>query len=112
MKIALISPKVGFTTEIEELRDFWYQSREVKAYRYYWSGLGCALLIIAALIPTSHEVILIDENIDNIDFTEHFDLVGITAITQQAVRAYEIADTLRENSVKVVMGGILCNGIT
>ena len=97
MKIGLISPKVGFTTEIEELRDFWYQSTDVKAYREYWSGLGCALLILAALTPSSHKVVLIDENIEDIDFAEHFDVVGITAITQQAVRAYEIADTYRRN---------------
>ena len=35
-----------------------------------------------------------------------YDLVGITAMTHQATRAYEIADRFRAEGVPVVMGGI------
>ncbi len=34
------------------------------------------------------------------------DLVGITVLTELALRAYQIADTYRRKGVKVVMGGI------
>ena len=37
---------------------------------------------------------------------ESFDLVGITAMTQQAFRAYEIAGEFRKRKIPVVMGGI------
>ena len=34
------------------------------------------------------------------------DLVGITVLTELALRAYHIGDTYRRKGVKVVMGGI------
>jgi len=34
------------------------------------------------------------------------DLVGITVMTELALRAYHIGDTYRRKAVKVVMGGI------
>ena len=75
-------------------------------YRQYWSGLGTGLLIIGALTPEDMDIELIDENIEDIDFDRHYDLVAITAMTQQAPRAYEIARSFRKKNVKVVMGGI------
>ena len=75
-------------------------------YRQYWSGLGSGLLVIAALTPDEIEIELIDEDIEDIDFQRNYDLVGITAVTQQATRAYEIARSFRERNVKVVLGGI------
>ncbi len=64
-------------------------------------GLG----IIAALTPESWEVELVDENWEPFTYREA-DLVGITAFTASAQRAYEIAALYRERSVPVVMGGI------
>lgn len=64
------------------------------------------LLIVSALTPKDIEVEIIDENIERIDFEKGVDLVGITAMTASAPRAYEIADTFRKKGVPVVMGGI------
>jgi len=64
-------------------------------------GLG----IIAALTPESWEVELVDENWEPFTYREA-DLVGITAFTASARRAYEIAALYRERAVPVVMGGI------
>jgi len=64
-------------------------------------GLG----IIAALTPKSWEVELVDENWEPFTYREA-DLVGITAFTASARRAYEIAALYRERAVPVVMGGI------
>ena len=64
-------------------------------------GLG----IIAALTPDSYQVILIDENIEPFKFIPG-DLVGITAFTSSANRAYEIAGIYRKAGIPVVMGGI------
>lgn len=62
--------------------------------------------MVAALTPPEVEVSLTDENVTVIDFQKETDLVGITALTVTAPRAYEIADTFRARGVKVVLGGI------
>lgn len=65
-----------------------------------------ALTIIAALTPPEVEVSITDEEVENIDFEEEGDLVGITVMTATAPRAYEIADEFRRRGVKVVLGGM------
>jgi radical SAM superfamily enzyme YgiQ (UPF0313 family) len=60
---------------------------------------------IASLTPQEWEVTIEDENVSPINFDEDVDIVGITALTPLAPRAYEIAQKFREKGVKVVMGG-------
>jgi radical SAM superfamily enzyme YgiQ (UPF0313 family) len=61
---------------------------------------------VAALTPPDIDISLTDENVIAVDFEEEVDLVGITALTCTAQRAYEIADTFRARAVKVILGGI------
>ena len=72
-----------------------------KSSRFPPIGLG----IIAALTPEDWQVTLIDENWEPFSYQDA-DLVGITAFTASACRAYEIAAEYRRNSIPVVMGGI------
>ena len=106
MKIALVSPKSAFLGRNAEFNDFLKQSPEMEFYRQYWSGLGSGLLVVGALTQKDVKIELIDENIEDIDFNRDYDLVAITAMTQQATRAYEIARRFREKNTKVVLGGI------
>jgi radical SAM superfamily enzyme YgiQ (UPF0313 family) len=71
-----------------------------------WKPLG--LLILARLTPAEWEITVIDENLALADYDSmpRPDLVGITAFTSQAERAYEIAAQFRSRGVPVVMGGI------
>src|SRR3990170_3089896 len=71
-----------------------------------WKPLG--LLILARLTPPDWEVEVIDENLGPVDaqVLPRADLVGITAFTSQATRAYELAALFRARGVPVVMGGI------
>ena len=71
-----------------------------------WKPLG--LMVVAGLTPASWEVVIIDENLEVPDYTTMPlpDLVGITAFTSQANRAYELAAEFRARGVAVVMGGI------
>jgi radical SAM superfamily enzyme YgiQ (UPF0313 family) len=64
-------------------------------------GLG----IVAALTPADWEVELIDENFEPFALREA-DLVGLTAFTTAAPRAYEIARLYRERGIPTVLGGI------
>ena len=65
-----------------------------------------SLPLLAALTPPGHNVKIVDESFapDNLD--EDVDLVGITVMTDLALRAYKIAESYRARGVKVVMGGI------
>jgi len=64
-----------------------------------------SVLILAASTPEHVEVSIIDENIEGIRYEIDADLIGITVMTPQAIRAYEIADEFRRLGKKVVLGG-------
>lgn len=66
------------------------------------------LLTLASLTPPDWTVQVIDENLGPVDYARlpRPDLVGITAFTSQATRAYEVATIFRELGVPVVIGGI------
>ncbi|MFH0778565.1 MAG: radical SAM protein [Candidatus Eisenbacteria bacterium] len=62
---------------------------------------------MGSLTPPDVDIELVDENIERWDYDQKMaDLVGITAMTAQAPRAYEIADEMRKRGAKVVLGGI------
>ena len=64
-----------------------------------------SLGILAALTPPEWDVEIVDENWETFKFKQA-DLVGITAFTASAPRAYEIAAEYRQRGIKTVMGGI------
>src|SRR5262249_9568488 len=67
------------------------------------------LTTLAALVPEelNAEIRLIDEGVEdfNVD-TVDADIVGVTCITANAPRVYELARKLREMGVTVVIGGV------
>lgn len=68
-----------------------------------WPPLN--LPYIAACTPGHYRIELIDENIEPFAYRDA-DLVGITAFTSSAQRAYQIARMYREKGIPTVMGGI------
>jgi radical SAM superfamily enzyme YgiQ (UPF0313 family) len=66
-----------------------------------------ALPVLAGLTPPGHEVVLIDENIEEIDFDAlaSFDIVGLTGMTVQRDRMREILLELHERDIFTVVGG-------
>lgn len=67
-----------------------------------------ALEILAGLTPKEWEIRIIDEKIEAFqpENPEEADLVGVTAYTSTAPRAYEIANTYKKKGIPVVMGGV------
>ena len=63
------------------------------------------LTIVAALTPPEHQVRIVDENVEPLDYDTDCDLVGITFMTALAPRAYEIAAQFRRRGKLVVGGG-------
>jgi radical SAM superfamily enzyme YgiQ (UPF0313 family) len=67
------------------------------------------LTTLASLVPPElrGEVRITDEGIEDLDIDSvDADLVGITAITGTAPRAYEISAALRRRGIPVVLGGV------
>jgi len=106
MKIGLISPKGKSWGGNRYFREYWQDDPNSVSYRNYWKGFGSGLLVIAALTPDQHDVEIVDENVAEIDFGKAYDLVAVSCMTQQATRAYAIADEFRKRKRKVVLGGI------
>ncbi|NIM02936.1 radical SAM protein [bacterium] len=104
MRLELISPKNNSSEGSRELWDGKFYSLVYGVNKYSTAPL--ALPTIAALTPEDIEVNITDENVEQIDFDKHVDLVGVTCSTWLAPRAYEIADEFRQRGVTVVLGGI------
>jgi radical SAM superfamily enzyme YgiQ (UPF0313 family) len=66
------------------------------------------LITLASLVPRElqAEVVMFDEGIEEIPAELEADLVGISAITGTAPRAYELAAGFRRRGIPVVLGGV------
>jgi len=99
MRLYLINPSNPLVaiTNVKESR--WNRYR-------VWKPLS--LMVLAGLTPAEWEISIVDENLGapNYEAMPRPDLVGITAFTSQASRAYEVAAYFRSLRVPVVMGGI------
>jgi radical SAM superfamily enzyme YgiQ (UPF0313 family) len=65
-----------------------------------------SLNYIAAVTPQEHEVTIVEEEIETLDFNTDCDLVAITCMTATSSRAYDIAAAFRIRGKTVVLGGI------
>jgi len=83
-----------------------YPSTHKLGWVRYFQLPSLSLKQVAAATPLSWKVTLADELHDTIPVDGNFTLVGITAMTHQATRAYEIADAFRKRGIPVVLGGI------
>ncbi len=93
MKIKLIEPSW-----------YLYNGELAKQKKHFYPAV--VLPYLAALIPQKHDISLVYELFQDVNFDERVDLVGLTAYTTNVLRAYEIADKFRRRNVPVVMGGI------
>jgi radical SAM superfamily enzyme YgiQ (UPF0313 family) len=99
MRLYLINPSNPLVSIVKVKESRWNRFR-------VWKPLS--LMVLAGLSPPEWEITIVDENLStpNYEAMPRPDLVGITAFTSQANRAYEISTYFRRQSVPVVMGGI------
>jgi len=99
MRLYLINPSNPLVSIVNVKESRWNRYR-------VWKPLS--LMVLAGMTPPEWEISIIDENLGVPDYQAmpRPDLVGITAFTSQANRAYEVATYFRNLSVPVVMGGI------
>jgi radical SAM superfamily enzyme YgiQ (UPF0313 family) len=89
MKLLLISPSHKFRKRL----------RAIKIPQL-------SLHILASLTPNDVNITVVDEEIREIDFSQEFDLVGISCMTSTANRSYQLSDRFRQRGSMVVLGGI------
>lgn len=99
MQLYLINPSNPLVSSVSVSQSRWNRYR-------VWKPLS--LMVLAGLTPAEWEVTIVDENLGVPDYDRRPrpDLVGITAFTSQANRAYELAAHFRSLGIPVVMGGI------
>ena len=83
----------------------WNQHTKYGLYDTHSISPPLALGIIAALTPPDWDIEILDENFDEFKFKEA-DLVGITAVTANINRAYELSSIYRKAGIPTVIGGI------
>jgi radical SAM superfamily enzyme YgiQ (UPF0313 family) len=99
MRLYLINPSNPLVSIVNVKESRWNRYR-------VWKPLG--LMVVAGLTPPEWEISIVDENLGVPDYPAmpRPDLVGITAFTSQANRAYKVAAQFRNMGVPVVIGGI------
>ena len=99
MRLYLINPSNPLVSSVNTNGSRWNRYR-------VWKPLS--LMVLAGLTPPGWRITIVDENLGAPDYPamSRPDLVGITAFTSQANRAYEVATHFRRLGVPVVMGGI------
>lgn len=69
------------------------------------SVVNLTLPYLAALTPKEWDVTLVDEQLNDLDYSASVDAVAITAWTMNSLRAYDIANRFRKRGIPVLMGG-------
>jgi hypothetical protein len=99
MRLLLVNPSNPLVSIVNVGESRWNRYR-------VWQPLS--LMTLAGLTPAEWNCAIVDENLGAPDYAAmpRPDLVGITAFTSQAGRAYAVAAHFRSLGVPVVMGGI------
>ena len=110
MKLALVSPKgVGLGTNEENrwTEEIYDSLNGIDSLRELMSCANSPLLTIAAILESYFdEIEYIDEEIEDIDWGRQYDMVAMSFMTQQAARAFELADMFRGKGAYLIAGGM------
>lgn len=97
--IILINPRFELS--------FWGLEHSMRIFGKRANLPVACLALLAALVPQQHQVTLIDENVEDIDFDRiaRADLVCLTGMSIQGRRLVEILQECRSRGVMTVVGG-------
>lgn len=97
MKICLIAPK--------NPESFWTFDRILPSLGKKCVFPNLSLPTVAGITPPEHEVVLVDENVEDIDFDIEADIIGLTGYVVHKQRIFELAAEFRRRGRFVVVGG-------
>jgi hypothetical protein len=91
--IVLINPRFELS--------FWGLEHSMRVFRKRANLPVACLALLAALVPDHHQVTLLDENVEDIDFDRlaRADLVGVTGMSIQRQRVVEILEECRSRGI-------------
>lgn len=107
IKVGLIVPRGSKYGKNQYLAEFLRENDIVSNFYGAWETPSLSLLTIAGLFPEEYTLQFIDEDHgEEIPFLQDFELVFVTGMTQQIIRAFEICEKFHELGVYTVIGGI------
>ena len=101
MKICLVAPR--------NPESFWTFDRILPTLNKKCVFPNLSLPTVAGLTPREHEVVLMDENVEPIDFDIEADIIGLTGYVIHKKRILELAAEFRRRGRFVVIGGPLAS---
>lgn len=98
--IVIINPKFGIS--------FWGMERCMGLLGKRANLPVSCIALLAALVPSHHNVTLVDENVEELDFDRlaRADMVCLTGMSIQGERMREILTAVRAAGVMTVVGGV------
>src|SRR6059036_947974 len=99
MKIYLIAPK--------NPESFWTFDRILPSLHKKCVFPNLSLPTVAGITPREHDVVLMDENVEEIDFDVDADIIGLTGYVIHKKRIFEIAAEFRRRGKFRAAGGPL-----
>jgi radical SAM superfamily enzyme YgiQ (UPF0313 family) len=97
MKICLIAP--------HNPESFWTFDRILPSLNKKCVFPNLSLPTVAGITPREHEVVLMDENVEPVDFDTDADIIGLTGYVIHKKRIFELAAEFRRRGKFVVAGG-------
>jgi radical SAM superfamily enzyme YgiQ (UPF0313 family) len=101
MKICLIAPR--------NPESFWTFDRILPSLNKKCVFPNLSLPTVAGITPREHDVILMDENVEEIDFDVEADIIGVTGYVIHKRRIFEIVAEFKRRGKFVVAGGPLAS---
>src|SRR6476646_3630303 len=101
MKICLIAP--------QNPESFWTFDRILPSLNTKCVFPNLSLPTVAGITPREHDVVLMDENVEEIDFDVEADVIGLTGYVIHKRRIFELAAEFRRRGKFVVAGGPLAS---
>lgn len=103
LRVCLINPKFN--------PSFWSNDfgLDIHGGKIRCNMVSGSMATLAGLIDPRHDIVVIDENVEQIDYSKlrDFDVIGVTGMIVQRCHMYRILDELKRFSVQVIVGGPL-----
>lgn len=80
-------------------------SLSTKLHKTFFDNKISTFQALENVTPSEYSLTILDERFEEINFDDDYDLIGISTMTYQALRAYTIADEFIKRGKRVVLGG-------
>lgn len=105
--ILLLVPKSPGPVLGKRWNSSWSEELEEIVTNDYWYTIASGVLVLGAIAKKRGlHVDVVDEEIANIDYSIHYDIVAMYTVTPNVCRCYELAQKFKELGSHVALGGV------